>query len=158
MYKLDASSAAEVARLWVEYREQLVRFAAVVVGPTDAEEIAHDAFLRSAHRIVDGSVSSPTSYLYRAVTNLARDLQRGRSRRWRRDLHAVGPRSVSDPDANVDVRRAVAELSPAQRAVVYLVYWEDRSEREAAQVLGVSPSTVREHLVRAQRHLRKALA
>lgn len=158
MYNVDASSAAVIAQLWVEHRTQLVRFAAVIVGPTDAEEIANDAFLRAAHRVVDGSVSNPTSYLYRAVTNLARDLQRSRNRRWRRDLHAVGPRSVSDPDANVDVRRAVAKLSVSQRAVVYLIYWEDRTERDAADVLGVSPSTIREHLVRAQRHLRKALA
>jgi DNA-directed RNA polymerase specialized sigma24 family protein len=40
---------------------------------------------------------------------------------------------------------------------VYLVYWEDRTERDIASLLDVAPSTVRQHLVRARTHLRKAV-
>ncbi|WP_162941994.1 RNA polymerase sigma factor [Desertimonas flava] len=55
------------------------------------------------------------------------------------------------------MQRAVAELSVAQRAVVYLAYWSDLSERDIAAELGVSLGTVHRQLVRARIHLRKAL-
>jgi len=55
------------------------------------------------------------------------------------------------------VRRAVAELSLSQRSVVYFAYWEDRTEREIADTLGLSLGTVHRHLTRARTHLRKAL-
>jgi RNA polymerase sigma factor (sigma-70 family) len=61
-------------------------------------------------------------------------------------------------ESDVDVQRAVANLSLAQRAVVYFVYWEDLREQDIAEVLGISPGSVRRHLVRARAHLRKALS
>ncbi len=48
-------------------------------------------------------------------------------------------------------------MSLAQRSVVFLVYWEDRTERDTAEILGIAPGTVRRHLVRARIHLAKAL-
>jgi len=51
----------------------------------------------------------------------------------------------------------VSALSLAQRSVIYFVYWEDRTETQTAELLGVSPGTVRRHLFRARTHLRKAL-
>ncbi len=57
----------------------------------------------------------------------------------------------------IDVRRAVADLSVRQRAVVYLIYWEDRTPGDVASILEMSPSSVNQHLLRAKSHLRKAL-
>lgn len=143
--------------LWREHSVRLVRFATFLVGPADANDVVVEAFLRAAPRIVAGGVERPDSYLIRAVTNHANDLRRSRSRRWRRDLHAVGPAQTTLTDDFADVRGAVARLSVAQRTVVYLVYWEDRTERDIAALLGVAPGTVRQHLLRARAHLRKAL-
>jgi RNA polymerase sigma factor (sigma-70 family) len=41
------------------------------------------------------------------------------------------------------VRQALARLTPKQRAVLVLRYFEDRTEVEAAAVLGCSVSTVK---------------
>ncbi len=144
-------------RLWREHAAGLVGFATFLVGPSDANDLVVEAFLRSVPKLVSGDVDDPTRYLLRAVTNQAHDLRRGRSRRWRRDLQAIRPTSTPVADEFGDVRGAVANLSLAQRTVVYFVYWEDRTERDIAMLLGVSPSTVREHLLRARTHLRKAL-
>lgn len=143
--------------LWDAHGEQLTRFAMVLVGPHDAHDVAIDAFLGVVDDLASGNVAHPTSFLYRAVSNRAHDLRRSRGRRWRRDLQAVGPARVDAPDTYVDVRRAVAQLSLMQRAVIYFVYWEDRTERDTAQILGITPGTVRRHVVRARVHLRKAL-
>ena len=154
-------TAREVAclqdTLWRMHAGQLVRFATFLVGPSDANDVAVEAFLRALPRLVAGDVDKHAAYLLRAVTNHANDLRRARSRRWRRDLHAIGPAHTAVADDFAEVRSAVAELSVAQRTVVYLVYWEDRTERDIASLLDVSPSTVRQHVVRARAHLRKAL-
>ena len=52
----------------------------------------------------------------------------------------------------------MANLSLAQRAVIYFVYWEDLTERDVASVLGISLGSAHRHLVRARANLRKALS
>ncbi len=48
-------------------------------------------------------------------------------------------------------------LSPRQQEVFALRYVEEWSAEEVAQMLGVTPGSVKRHLFRAVRHLRKAL-
>jgi len=54
----------------------------------------------------------------------------------------------------VMLRRALLALSPKQRAVIVLRYFEDRTEAEAAQLLGISISTVKTQGARALDRLR----
>ena len=157
MIDIVATPDQEMEELWREHAAALVQFATVLVGPGDANDVAVEAFLRAASAITTGGVASPRAYLYRSVTNQAHDWRRARERRWQRDLAAVGPSETSVVDTYVDVRRAVSDLSLGQRAVVYLAYWEDQTEREIAQTLNLSLGTVRRHLFRAKAHLRKAL-
>jgi DNA-directed RNA polymerase sigma subunit (sigma70/sigma32) len=48
-------------------------------------------------------------------------------------------------------------LPAAQRAVLVLRFWEDRSIEETAAVLGCTPGTVKSHTHRALRRLRTVL-
>ena len=57
----------------------------------------------------------------------------------------------------IDVRRALAELPPGQRAVVVLRYWEDLSVEETAKVLGRSVGTVKSQSAKGLASLRRAL-
>ena len=147
-----------IAALWRRHGAELVRFATVLVGPTDAYDVAADAFLAAAPAALRPDVANQRAYLFRAVANQAHSQRRSRTRRWRRDLAAVGPSSTSSPDDYSDVRRAVAGLTPAQRAVVYCAYWEDMPERAIASFLGISPGSVHKSLARAKSALRKALS
>lgn len=54
----------------------------------------------------------------------------------------------------VALRQALLALSPKQRAVIVLRYFEDHTEVEAAQLLGVSVSTVKTQCARALERLR----
>jgi RNA polymerase sigma-70 factor (ECF subfamily) len=157
MLDTDQHSSDAIAALWHDHGQRLVRFAGAVVGPHDAHDIASEVFFDVASELLDGRVEHPNAFLYRAVSNRARNMRRSRQRQWRRDLYAVPHRHIDAPDSFVEVRHAVASLSVSQRAVVFLVYWEDRTERDVADMLQISPGTVRRHLVRARVHLRKAL-
>jgi RNA polymerase sigma factor (sigma-70 family) len=55
------------------------------------------------------------------------------------------------------LRRALLALSAKQRAVIVLRFFEDRTEAEAAQLLGVSVSTVKTQTGRALDRLRALL-
>lgn len=53
---------------------------------------------------------------------------------------------------------ALAALPPRQRAAIVLRYWDDVSVEETAQLLGISPGTVKSHCARGLAALRIDLA
>lgn len=148
---------ATPAELWAAHADELLRFATVLVGPHDAGDIVADAFIAAADRALRPDVANARAYLYRSVANRATSVRRSSARRWRRDLAAIGPATTAAPDEFSDVRRAVAELTPPQRAAVFCAYWLDMPEREIAEFLGRSPGSVHRALDRAKSTLRKAL-
>jgi len=134
MFEIDDTTATSSAdELWRSHADELLRFATVLVGPTDAHDIVVEAFLKGSDSIDASGVTNQRAYLFRAVMNQAHDLRRARERRWARDLAAIGPASTAAPDTFIDVRRAVAGLTVQQRAVVYFAYWEDLPERSIAR-------------------------
>jgi len=62
----------------------------------------------------------------------------------------------ADVDLSLDVRAALAQLSPKQRAVVVLRYFEDLTEAETALELGCSVGSVKTHHSRAIARLRES--
>ncbi|MGW1991820.1 SigE family RNA polymerase sigma factor [Embleya sp. NPDC001921] len=85
-----------------------------------------------------------------------------RRRRWRREHpHDVLPdqAAVGGPDTELGlaVRAALAAVSPRQRAVLVLRFWEDLSVDETARILGVSAGTVKSQSARGLSTLRVAL-
>jgi len=64
--------------------------------------------------------------------------------------------AVADHELTLDVRRALAQLSRQQRAVVVLRYFEDLTEAEVAVELGCSVGSVKTHHSRAISRLRES--
>ncbi|MGN6184655.1 MAG: RNA polymerase sigma factor, partial [Thermoanaerobaculia bacterium] len=54
------------------------------------------------------------------------------------------------------LEQLLKRLSPAQRAVVTLHYWEDATVSEISSALGIPENTVKTHLSRARAALREA--
>jgi RNA polymerase sigma-70 factor (sigma-E family) len=100
---------------------------------------------------------SVDGYVRRIITNETTSLWR---RPWRRRevasdvLPERGHDDVYDDGRTAAVWQAVAALPPRQRAVVVLRYYEQLSEAEIAQVLGVSTGTVKSQASRALATLR----
>jgi len=97
--------------------------------------------------------------LYRIATNLARDARRRQTIRG--NLHAAGEdieRVPSAQDAHTaertaDFTRAMGQLKPRERAILWLAYAEGASHREIAGVLGLRPASLKAMLFRARRKL-----
>jgi RNA polymerase sigma factor (sigma-70 family) len=64
---------------------------------------------------------------------------------------------VDEPEIAPELQRALARLSEQQRASVMLVHGYAMSQRHAAEVLGISISTLRQHLARGIERLRSDL-
>jgi len=130
----------------------------------DAEEVAQDSFVR-VWTALPGfrGESSFATWLYRIVARRAFDrAQVMRHRRSREhhpaDLpeHAAPARGDDDTLRAALLQRLIAELSPAQRAVVTMFYYEGRAVEQVAAVLGMPENTVKTHLLRARAALRSA--
>lgn len=122
-----------------------------------AEEITQEAFLQLYKRwsTVRG-YERPDAWVRRVAVQLAvKHVKRERMRPGRERLAVVDEvEHLPDPD----VARAVRQLSPMQRAVVALYYWADAPVFDIARTLGVSESTVKQHLHRARQRLASVLA
>lgn len=146
----------KLAETYGRYSTDLVRFAAVLVGPDDAGDVVSSAVIRVLARDRD-SIRNPRAYMFRTVANEARNLKRGEARRRERESAQALPDETQLPEPYPEVRAAVERLSVRQRAVVYLTYWEDLTVQSVAEHLGISGGSVRRHLARARKHLRRAL-
>lgn len=84
---------------------------------------------------------------------------------WRRRWNGERPTDelpdhaalAEDLDGRRDLVAALAHLSKGQRAVVVLRYFEDLTEAQAAETLGISVGTVKSQASRALRTLREIL-
>lgn len=123
-----------------------------------AEDVTQSVFL-SAYRHLD-ALESPRAWLGQATRNASRNMLRGHRRGRTEEL----PEDLADPNSDpartfreMDVLRAILALPADLREVIVLVYYEDRSTRDAAAILRTPAGTVRSRLTRARRILRTML-
>lgn len=149
----------DTEELYRRYADDLVRFAATIVGSAEAEDVVARVFSRAMRNDAFLKADNQRSYVYRSVANESKSYIRSRGRRHRRETKAYVERSKSiawqSPDTDLSV--ALDALSVQQRAVVHLTYWEDLSGKEVATRLGISEGSVRKHLARAKEKLRELI-
>jgi RNA polymerase sigma factor (sigma-70 family) len=138
-----------------EQSEDRLRHALVAsYGPAIGRESALDALSWGwEHWDQLQAMANPVGYLYRVGQTAARRLLKSPPVVNLRSSAAA----VHDPEIAPELQSALAHLSEQQRASVVLVHGYAMSQRHAAEVLGVSPSTLREHLARGMERLRNEL-
>jgi RNA polymerase sigma-70 factor (sigma-E family) len=155
----DAAADAEFADWMAARQGALVRTAYLLTGSHQAAEDLVQTTLTKLYlawdRIADRQ--HVDAYARRALVNEHRSTWRRASRRLE-VLSGAPPESGHQP-AEYDgereaVWRFVQTLPPRQRAVIVLRYYEDLSEAETADLLGVSAGTVKSQASRALASLR----
>lgn len=127
----------------------LFRTAYLLVGDHHlAEDLVQQALLRAVGgwtRIV--AAGDPDAYVRRILYHEHVSAWRRLRRRVLEVPGAALPERAADRSDDVvvalAVRRALARLGPRQRAVLVLRYFEDRSEAQTAEILGVRVGTVK---------------
>ena len=155
----EATQQVSFDRLVRDEHVGLLRFAYLLCGDHHrAEDAVAEALARTWPRWRSGGIDDPRAYIRRAIVNELRGrARRAGVRRRHDDRRVVAPvvRALDHDAVERDlVLEALLRLPLRQRAAVVLRFYEDRSEQETANLLGVSAGTVKTHVHRALEQLR----
>jgi RNA polymerase sigma-70 factor (ECF subfamily) len=167
---LESIAAGEKAAMHVLYARHNVRvyrFILRIVGDTSvAEDLVSQVFLdvwRTAGQF-EGRSQVSTWMLaiarFKALTAL-------RNRRHE-DIDQEEVLQIADtgdtPETAMDrsqtsstLRKAIAQLSPAHREIIDLVYYHEKSVEEVGQIIGIPQATVKTRMFYARKHLAELL-
>ncbi|MBF9127496.1 SigE family RNA polymerase sigma factor [Plantactinospora sp. S1510] len=151
------------------WEQQFVEYFTVRAGPLrrlayslcgdwhTAEDLVQATFVRLYRNWPRIRTESVDAYSRRILVNAF--LSNRHRRRWEAVTPDPPERSTDGVDVavRVAVRRALAQLSPRQRAAVVLRYLEDLPVAEVATLLGISEGTVKSQTARGIQSMRGTL-
>lgn len=140
------------AEVYVKYRDDLLRYATSLVGPSHAEDVVSTVVLKTMRRQPLAQLERPHAYLMKAVLNECRSVWRGRPH-----VGIEGFDAAQLPVEVTDTLEVVWRLPLKQRAVIYLFYWEDRPIAEIAELMGIAEGTVKRYLHNGRNRLKGQL-
>jgi RNA polymerase sigma-70 factor (sigma-E family) len=156
---MDTAMERQFREFMVERSAALMRLAYLLTGGDQhaAEDLLQTALTKTVTRWA--SVKSPEAYVRQVMYRQQVDFWQSRWRR--RETHvAVPPDEVRHDDApasdlRLTVREALTRITPRQRAVLALRFFEDLPDKEVARLLGCSVGTVRSTTHRSLARLRE---
>jgi RNA polymerase sigma-70 factor (sigma-E family) len=133
----------------------LLRTAYLLTGDHhDAEDLLQQALVKAVGAW--GRITGDPEPYVRTIL-VRQNISRWRRRRWR-ELSTDTPGDVAVTDVGAEDRlelhRALGVLAPRQRAVIVLRYYEDLTEAQTAEALGIAVGTVKSQTRDAIQRLR----
>lgn len=132
-----------------------------------AEDIVQEVFINFWSRSKQQTIEVPAAYLYRACLNKALNYASSHKRKeqLQQALYKEQPPGAgSSPEQEMEqqeleqrVQQGVARLPDMCRKVFLLSRYEEKSHKEIAAFLNISPNTVDNHIKKALSILRKLL-
>ena len=163
--RTERKATGRLADLYRLHAREAMRLAFLITGSeAQAEDLAHDAFVRVAGRF--GDLRDPVAfgpYLKRTVINLANSGFR-RRKVERAYLESQG-RAPGEPSGSVEhdsIEReqmwgVLMKLPARQRAAIVLRFYEDLSEQQTADLMGCPVGTVKSLVSRGLDALREVV-
>ena len=174
---MTVDALPDFARTYAAYYEKVRAYAAKLIGPEEAEDVAQEVFIRVRRSL--GTLADPSklgSWVYTITLNTVRDMARKRSAKGDRQiagpagLHGDGktPAPLADvPDFTARTPEELAirsemvacyldhvnQLPPSYAEIYILSEFEDLSNEEIARCLSLSLATVKIRLHRARTRL-----
>jgi len=157
-----------------EFQPKIYRYLCNLAGEGDAEDLTQSVFLKVSRSLGDfRGDSSLATWIYRIATNTAHDHAMSSFSRQRGtelmfddegsvdDLHDPETHGTDKEyirrEMNACIRSIVEQLPEHYRSVLVLSDFEDFTNQEIAEMLGLSLDTVKIRLHRGRTHLRNAL-
>jgi RNA polymerase sigma-70 factor (sigma-E family) len=155
---MDSAAEQQFREFVVARSPSLMRLAYLLTGGDQhaAEDLLQIALTKTASRW--GRVDNPEAYVRRVMYHQQVTSWRLKWRRREVQVVVLPDEAQQDEtsalDLKITVRRALARITPKQRAVLILRYFEDLPEAEVASLLGCSVGTVRSTTHRSLARLR----
>jgi RNA polymerase sigma-70 factor (ECF subfamily) len=146
----------------------------LVRNPEDAKDILQEGFIRVYMKIKSfRSESKFSTWFHRILVNSAIDFLRRRNRKEKvfvhmftdtkgreidaPDQHSEPVRIIQEREFTVDLERCISALPERQRVCFILKHQNGLDNMQISQITGCGLSTVKVHLFRAARNLRRVL-
>lgn len=136
----------------------------ITLDEGEAEDLVQECLLKLSRRWGDvNDMDQPVAYARRVLVNLAVRGSRRRSRRRVELGTALADRGETSGALELigvreELLHALQQLTPRQRTVLVLRYFQDLSETQVAEMLGCSIGTVRSTTARSLAQLRDVIA
>lgn len=156
-----------VASWFRHWREPLRRFLAGrgAVPAADLDDVAQEVFLRLLRYDRSELIEHPQAYLYKMAANVAAEWSirirhaRPHKSKWLEEL--VTEEQAADlanqKQVQDELERALMGLTPRQREILKLQFFENLSRAQIAQRLGLSERTVKRISIKSYSELRQRL-
>ena len=141
--------------LFQQYKDPVYRLALSMTGSAaDAEDVCQTVFLKVLEKQPDLLPGKERAWLFQVTANECRSLWRRLKRRRTVPLDQAAELAAPEEGA---LLRQVMELSPKDRTVLYLHYFEGFSTQETGALLHISQSAVTTRLLRARQRLKEQM-
>ena len=141
--------------LFQQYKDPVYRLALSMTGSAaDAEDVCQTVFLKVLEKQPDLLPGKERAWLFQVTANECRSLWRRLKRRGTVPLDQAAELAAPEEGA---LLRQVMELSPKDRTVLYLHYFEGFSTQETGALLHISQSAVTTRLLRARQRLKEQI-
>jgi RNA polymerase sigma-70 factor (ECF subfamily) len=172
------TSVPAIQEVYTTFHPKIVRYLSNLVGKDDAGDLAQTVFLKVHEGLKNFRGEAKLStWIYRVATNVATD--RARSGSFRESPHSAADllAAAGAEDTNIwtgekapivdqelvrmemtaCIRSIVEQLPESSRAVILLSEFEEMTNSEIAEILGITLETVKIRLFRGRARLRKEL-
>ena len=146
---------SDILALFQMYKDPVYRLALSMTGSAaDAEDVCQTVFLKVLEKQPDLLPGKERAWLFQVTANECRSLWRRLKRRGTVPLDQAAELAAPEEGA---LLRQVMELSPKDRTVLYLHYFEGFSTQETGALLHISQSAVTTRLLRARQRLKEQM-
>lgn len=174
--RIKAGDSGAFEELYKLHYYSLRMYAKLMLSDREAEDVVQDVFINLwLHRETLNEALSVRAYLFRSVYNSSLNVIRNKRRTEpcddlsKREIEEMGADYYYDPDRNnvitdlyarearSKIHSAIDSLPPRCKEVFSLSYFDGLPGKEISRKLGISLSTVENHINNAFKILRKKL-
>jgi RNA polymerase sigma-70 factor (family 1) len=165
LLQVAQGSESAFAQIFNHYRKKIYSTGIVIThSPEIAEELVQDVFLKIWLKRNDlPAIQNFEAHLFIITRNVAYDILRrlATQRRVYQQVHKESPTfgNITD-DALIEkankkvLQEAIQRLPPQQKQVYLFMREEGMKRQEVADLMGIQPNTVKEHMAKALRSIR----
>lgn len=145
----------EIARLYNDYARDVYRLAlSYLHSKHDAEDICQSVFLKLLEKNVTVFTGKEKAWLLTCTANACKNHL---ASFWKKNTQELDDNLVFASPEEQDLWQQLLALSPKDRALIHLYYYEGYSQEEIAKILGITRTAVQTRMQRVRQKLRKEL-
>ncbi|MCU7555126.1 RNA polymerase sigma factor [Alteromonas sp. ASW11-19] len=153
------TNKSTLAATYLKYRTRLRRVVGAIVNQDDIEDIVQEAFIKSYEAQLKQEISYERTYMLRTARNLALNHVAKAANQLNQSMESMDhlpqelvgyslEKNVESKERFIHFCRATDTLSPEVKRVFLLKKVYDMRQRDIADLIGISESTVEKHVAK----------